>query len=136
MDLRLPNGSPGQDWTDGKGNVHPLDEYIKLYNVNPEIFYYFSHPTYKRPDDLMPTPIPQDAKVGTDAAPQETITAADKMIQDAQKKVDEFRDGKKINEMDYIKKLRFLEHLREWRNDNLITDDDLNTQVNKALNIK
>jgi hypothetical protein len=135
LNLRLPNGSPGQDWVDGNGKTFSLEDYIRLHQVHPERFYYFSHPSYKRPEDLIPEPIPQDAQVGADPAPQENITSADLKVQDAQKKVEGFRDGKKINEMDYIKKLRYLEKLREWKNSGLINDEDLDAQINKTLNI-
>jgi hypothetical protein len=135
LNLRLPNGSPGQDWTDGNLKTHSIEDYIRIHHVNPEIFYYFSHPSYKRPEELIPAPIPQDAQVGDDPAPQETITEADHKVKDAQKKVEGFRDGKKINEMDYIKKLRYLEKLREWKNSGLISDDDLKAQINKTLDI-
>jgi hypothetical protein len=134
LNLRLPNGIPGEGYTDGAGKTLALDDYIKKYNVNPEIFYYFSHPSYKRPEDLIPLPIPKDAQVTEDTpTPPEELTPADKKVLAAQKKVDEFRDKKEITEMDYIKKLRYLEKLRDWRNDNLITDEDLEAQISRAL---
>jgi hypothetical protein len=132
LNLRIPNGTPGGiDWVDGASNKFSLEEYIKVHNVNPEIFYYFSHPKLKRPADLVPQPIPQELENA--ASVDEPLSKADQEILKAQKKVDENRDSGKIKEIDYIKKTRYLEKLRDWRNKDLITDEDLKEQIDKAL---
>jgi hypothetical protein len=133
LNLRLPNGNPEQGWIDGNNKTYTREDYIKTHYVDPERYYYFSHPTYERPDDLIPQPVPRDAPHKDASVPQDQVTPADLRIQAALKEVENFRDGKKITEMDYIRKRRYLEKLRDWRNLDLITDEDIDNQIAKMI---
>jgi hypothetical protein len=135
LDLRIPNGSPGEGWVDGNADgPFTVEQYMEEYNLNPEVYWYFIHPTYQRPADLIPPPLPLElANVAPVLEPE---TNTDKILKDAYDKIDAMRNKGEITEMTYIGKMRYFEKLREWRTLELITEDRLKNSINKSLSKK